>query len=96
MYSVLIAFLLLLFLVVAFSLQNSQPITINFFGWTFQGSLVVVLLMALACGVVLSVLASLPSYIKKSRMISQQQKTIATLERSVTELKRPQEKPPSL
>jgi uncharacterized integral membrane protein len=96
MYSVLIAILLLLFLVVAFSLQNAQPIIINFFGWTFQGSLVVVLLTALACGVVLSVLASLPSYIKKCRLIAQQQKTIATLERSVAEMKRPQEKSQAL
>lgn len=92
MYSVLIAFLLLLFLVVAFSLQNSQPITINFFTWTFQGSLVVVLLTALACGVMLSVLASLPASLKRSRLIAHQQKTIAALERSVAELKRPPEK----
>jgi uncharacterized integral membrane protein len=88
MYSVLIAFLLLLFFAVAFSLQNSQLIIINFFAWTFQGSLIVVLLTALALGVVLSVLAALPTYVKKSRLIAQQQKTIASLERSLTELKR--------
>jgi len=92
MYSALIAFLLLLFLTVAFSLQNSEPIIINFFAWTFQGSLVIVLLTAMALGVVLSVLASLPSYIKKNRLITQQQKTIATLERSVADLKKPQAK----
>lgn len=96
MYSALITFLLLLFFVVAFSLQNSGPIVINFFAWTFQGSLVVVLLTAVALGVVLSVLASLPSYFKKSRLIAQQQKTIATLEQSVVELKRPQAKNPSV
>lgn len=88
MYSALIAFLLLLFFAVAFSLQNSDTIIINFFAWTFQGSLVVILLTTLALGVVLSVLASLPSYIKKSRLVAQQQKTIATLERSLAELKR--------
>lgn len=92
MYSALIAFLLLLFLTVAFSLQNSEPIIINFFAWTFQGSLVIVLLTAMALGVVLSVLASFPSYIKKNRLITQQQKTIATLERSVADLKKPQAK----
>jgi hypothetical protein len=42
------------------------------------------------------VLASLPSYFKKSRLIAQQQKTIATLERSVVELKRPPTKNPSV
>jgi len=89
MYSVLITFLLVLFFAVAFSLQNSDPIILNFFSWTFQGSLVVVLLTALACGVMLSIVASLPSFIKKSRLIAQQQKTIAQLERTVAEQKPP-------
>jgi uncharacterized integral membrane protein len=87
MYSALITFLLVLFFAVAFSLQNSEPIILNFFSWTFQGSLVVVLLTALAFGVILSIIASLPSFIKKSRLIAQQQKTIAQLERSVEEQK---------
>ncbi len=84
MYSALITFLLVLFFAVAFSLQNSEPITINFFS-TFEASLVVVLLTALACGVILSMIASLPSFFRKSRLIAQQQKTIAKLERIVAE-----------
>jgi uncharacterized integral membrane protein len=88
MYSALITFLLVLFFAVAFSLQNSEPIILNFFSWTFQGSLVVVLLTALACGVILSIIASLPSFIKKSRLIAQQQKTIAKLEQTVAEQER--------
>jgi uncharacterized integral membrane protein len=92
MYSALIALLLLLFFVVAFSLQNSGPIIITFFAWTFEGSKVVVLLTAMVFGVILSVLASLPSHVKRSRLISQQQKTIANLERSVAELKLPDTK----
>ena len=89
MYAVLITFLLVLFFAVAFSLQNSEPIILNFFSWTFQGSLVVVLLTALACGVILSIIASLPSFIRKSRLIAQQQKTIAKLERTVAEHNEP-------
>jgi len=85
MYSALITFLLVLFFAVAFSLQNSEPIMLNFFSWTFQGSLVVVLITALACGVILSIIASLPSFIRKNRLITQQQKTIAKLERTVAE-----------
>ncbi len=95
MYSVLITFLLVLFFAVAFSLQNSEPIILNFFSWTFQGSLVVVLLTALAFGVMLSIVASLPSFIKKSRLIAQQQKTIAQLERTVAEQKQPPVNPNS-
>lgn len=83
MYSVLFTFLLVLFFAVAFSLQNAEPIIINFFSWRFQGSLVVILLTALACGVLLSVLASFPSFIKKRRLISQQQKTITELEQTI-------------
>ena len=85
MYSILLTFLLVLFFAVAFSLQNSEPIIITFFSWRFQGSLVVILLTALACGVLLSVIASLPSFIKKRRIIAQQHKTIADLERTVAE-----------
>ncbi|MEO8326778.1 MAG: LapA family protein [Nitrospirota bacterium] len=89
MYSALLALLLLVFFAVAFSIQNSEPIILNFFAWTFQGSRAVMLLTALALGVSLTLLASLPSYIKKSRLIAKQQKTIATLERSVAELTNP-------
>ncbi len=94
MYAALIAFLLVLFFAVAFSLQNSDPIKIIFFTWAFQGSLVVVLLSALAFGVIISVVASLPSQIKKSRLIAQQQKTIAKLEKTIEELQPPQIEPP--
>lgn len=85
MYSILIAFLFLLFFTVAFSLQNAEPIIIHFFGWRFEGSLVIVLLTALAMGVALTVLASLPSQLKKRRLIGRQQKTIAELERKMAE-----------
>ena len=47
------------------------------------------LLTALALGVSLTVLAALPVYIKKIRLIAKQQKTIATLERSVAEFTNP-------
>jgi uncharacterized integral membrane protein len=95
MYSALITFLLVLFFAVAFSLQNAEPIIITFFSWTFQGSLAVVLLTALAFGVLLSVVASLPSHIKKRRLIAQQQKTIAQLERSVAQQTQAPTEPPS-
>ena len=75
----LIAALLIVFLAVAFSLQNASEITIHFFAWTFQGSLVIVLLTTLVLGVIISLLASLPAQMKKSRIIAQQSKEIETL-----------------
>ena len=83
----LILALLIVFLAVAFSLQNQEPITINFFAWTFEGSLVLVLLTTLALGIIISVLASLPSQLKKNRLIAQQHKTISDLEQSTPEPK---------
>ena len=44
-----------------------------------------VLLSALACGAILSLFASLPAFFRKSRLIAQQQKTIAKLERTAGE-----------
>jgi len=85
MYSALITFLLVLFFAVAFSLQNSEPITLNFFSWTIESSQAVVFLSALACGVLLGALASLPSFFKKSRLIAHQKKTIAKFEQAATE-----------
>ena len=78
----LIAALILVFFAVAFSLQNASEITIHFFAWTFQGSLVIVLLTTLALGVIISLLASLPAQMKKSRMIAQQSKQIEQLKQS--------------
>ena len=86
MYSALLIILVILFLAVAFSLQNSEPIKVNFFS-TFEISLVVLLLTTLAGGVILSLLAALPSFIRKSRLTAQQQKTIAKLEQTMAEQK---------
>ena len=85
MYSALIIFLLASFFAVAFFLQNSEPITLNFFSLTIQASRAVVFLSALACGVLLGALAFLPSLFKKRRIIAQLQKTIAKLEQAAIE-----------
>ncbi len=84
----LVAAVILVFVAVAFALQNNEPITIHFFSWTFEGSLVLVLLTTLALGIIISVLAALPSQIKKSRTITQQQKTIDNLESALPAHKR--------
>lgn len=81
----LIAALIIVFLAVAFSLQNAIPITIQFFKWTFEGSLVLVLLTTLFLGVLIHLLASMPARLKKTRQIAQLQKRIAELEHALTE-----------
>ena len=77
----LIVALSVLFLTVAFSLQNDQVVAIQFFGWSFKGSLVLILLTTLCLGVVIDVLASMPTRIRKSRQITDLTKRVRDLER---------------
>jgi len=76
----LIATLVLLFLTVAFSLQNDQTVSITFFKWTFEGSLVLVLLTTLCLGIVIHILASMPARIRKSKEIAELNKRVMELE----------------
>lgn len=75
-----IATIILVFLTVAFSLQNDQPVSIQFFNWTFKGSLVLVLLTTLCLGIVIHILASMPARIRKSQEIAELTQRVAELE----------------
>ena len=81
----LIAALIIVFLAVAFSLQNDQTVSVMFFQWDFQGSLVLVLLATLCLGMLIHLLASMPERIRKSRQTTQLQKKISKLEHSFSE-----------
>jgi len=85
----LIAALIIVFLAVAFSLQNDQTVSITFFQWDFQGSLVLILLTTLFLGMLIHLLASMPARIRKSRQASQLQKRIAELEHLLSEKVQP-------
>ena len=76
----LIATLIIVFLTVAFSLQNDQTVSINFFKWTFEGSLVLVLLTTLCLGIVIHILASMPARLRKSQEIAELNKRVTELE----------------
>ena len=76
----LIATLVIVFLTVAFSLQNDQTVSINFFKWTFEGSLVLILLTTLCLGIVIHILASMPARIRKSQEIAELNKRVMELE----------------
>ena len=81
----LISALIIVFLAVAFSLQNDQTVSITFFQWDFQGSLVLVLLATLCLGMLIHLLVSMPGRIRKSRKTAHLQKKIADLEQSRSE-----------
>ena len=67
-------------LAVVFALQNAVPITVSFLTWRFESSLALVLLITLALGILMSLLVSVPSMIKRRKMISNQKKKIQELE----------------
>ena len=56
--------LLVAIVAIVFAVQNNQPVTISFLFWETEGSLALVLLIAIIAGVLICYLASLPSNIK--------------------------------
>jgi putative membrane protein len=65
---------------VVFVLQNITTITVAFFSWQLTGSLAVILLATLICGLLISALVLLPSFIKAEWQIRVYRKRIKQLE----------------
>jgi len=76
----LIVAIIVAILAVVFALQNAVPITVSFLTWRFESSLALVLLIALALGILMSLLVSVPSMVKTRKMISSQKKKIRELD----------------
>jgi len=76
----LIVAIIVAILAVAFALQNAVPIAVSFLTWKFESSLALVLLITVALGVIMSLLVSVPSKIKRMKLISSQKKKIQELE----------------
>ncbi len=85
----LVAALVIVFLTVAFSLQNARPVAIAFFGLNFEGSLVLVLLITLFLGMLIYLLASMPARMRKTLQIVQLNTRIAELEHGLSEKVQP-------
>ncbi len=65
---------------VIFALQNIAAVTVTFFFWSFHGSLALVLLLSVAAGVLISLLAGLPGLIRLRWAVGSQRKKLAILE----------------
>ena len=61
-------------LAVIFALQNAQPVKVTFLHWSFDGSLVIILLLTFLVGVISAFIASIPGYIRMKREISARRK----------------------
>ena len=62
---------------VVFALQNVVPITITFFVWQIQGSLALILLLALLTGVMICGLMSIPEVIRNHMRFKALKKELA-------------------
>lgn len=62
--------ILLVVLAAVFALQNSQPVSVSFFNWSFSASLVIVLILAFAVGALSAFLFSIPWRVKVLRELS--------------------------
>lgn len=67
----LIFALLLATMVAIFAVQNAQTITVRFLVWTFQSSVVVVILISAGVGALLAALVSLPQTLKVRRQLKE-------------------------
>jgi uncharacterized integral membrane protein len=76
----LIISLVIVLLAVLFAGQNTQPVTVTFLFWNSKSWLALVLLLALATGVVLGMLVSTPSWAKSLLSERSQRKKIDELE----------------
>jgi len=57
-------------LIALFAVQNSTMVTLSFFNYQFQSSLVVLVLISFALGIVCGIAYMLPSFFKKNLQIS--------------------------
>ncbi len=72
------------FLAILFAIQNATVTPIRFLIWETEGSLALVLFIALVAGALISYLATAPGQIKQKMTISSQRKRIAEVEGQLT------------
>jgi uncharacterized integral membrane protein len=72
------------FLAILFAIQNTTVTSIRFLIWETEGSLALVLFIALVAGALISYLATAPGLIKQRMTISSQRKRIAEVEGQLT------------
>jgi putative membrane protein len=82
---ILILALILALVAVVFALQNPLIVTATFFTLSMNGSLALFVLVGVGVGILIGVLAMLPSVLKGAITVSRHRSRISTLERSLSE-----------
>lgn len=73
-----------------FALQNTDVVALSFLGWQFESSLALLILIAFAAGIIVSLLVSIPSAVKDSLKIMSVKKENRRLEDALAECRRAQ------
>ena len=91
----LVGFLVLAAAIAIFAIQNSGEAVVKFVGWQFHSSLVVVILVSTAVGVIMAVLLSLPGTFRLRARLKEQAQRMVELEQQLREResKRPGDTP---
>ena len=63
-----------------FAIQNVAPVTVSFVIWTFEGSLAVILFVAVLAGALASGLASIPTIVRGKWQVAALKKRVIELE----------------
>lgn len=71
---------LIAFVAILFAIQNTEIVSIRFLIWETEGSLALILFIALLAGALISYLATTPGQIRHRMTISSQRKRIAEVE----------------
>ena len=75
--------LIMAILAVLFAFQNAAVVTINFGAWQLEQSLAIVLISTLGLGIIISILLSLPTILKRGWQNSRQKNKIAQLQTQI-------------
>lgn len=81
----LILGLLLGGLTVVFALQNISPVSVTFLAWQFDGSLALVLVLAVVAGMLISSLLSMPRLVQRYFQVSNLRNKNAQLKDELTD-----------
>jgi uncharacterized integral membrane protein len=81
-----IGVLVVILLVVLFSLENAQPVSINLWLWSIKSNLSLVLILSVTFGALMSFLFSLPSRQTNKKQIREKKQRIKDLEKQLTEI----------
>ena len=71
---------------VSFALQNNVPVTVSFAFWSFDGSLAIVLLLAIGLGAIIAGLVSSPAVIKGQWVTGRLRRQLSAMESDKADL----------